>query len=181
MSKGFSGDPITKWTGERLMYLEEDFYYIDSNEKKWLAPKGSCINGATIPQELWSTIGSPYTGKYRRASIVHDVAVGENGNPSVTKEQRREADRMFHEACLTDGCSIRLANLLYIGVSIGTFLSKSKNAKRDSFARLEEEELKRDPKIKEIENLFWQVVKKSAKFIDGSDLDSIDSIIRKEV
>jgi hypothetical protein len=144
MDEGFSDDPVTRWldTEYRIMELLEDFYYIDPDGKQWDAPKGSLINGATIPEPLWSTIGSPYVGCYRRASIVHDVGVGELNNPPVTHDQRKEADMMFYHACLYDGCSNEKAMILLAGVQIGTAVSLFSNlfsmacSGNDDFSRL---------------------------------------------
>lgn len=126
MAQGFSNQPTTIWDiDNRKMILAMDLVYTDSKNKKWVAIKGSEINGATIPRQLWGTIGSPYIGRYRRASIVHDVHVGEGANPNVSKAYRSLADRMFHDACLYDGCTKKFARMLYIGVKIGTALSKN--------------------------------------------------------
>lgn len=117
----FSGNPKTEWLDEtgtdRRMQLLEDFSYTDPNDKKWTAPKGRKIDGASIPAPLWSVVGSPYTGEYRRASVVHDIAV-EN---ATTSKQRKDADKMFYYACLAGGCSERQAQLLYAGVRIGAW------------------------------------------------------------
>jgi hypothetical protein len=116
---GFSDDPITQWLTEygadRRMKILENFWFIDGAGKRWEAPKGSIINGASIPEALWSSVGSPYTGDYRRAAIVHDVACGD---PTVS---RTAADDMFYEACLAGGCSLLQAKLLYAGVRVGTW------------------------------------------------------------
>lgn len=117
----FSANPITEWLSDdgqdRDMKLCEDFWYDDPNGRRWLAPKGSRINGASIPRPLWSTVGSPYTDDYRRASIVHDVACVDGSN-------RSEADEMFYHACCTGGCSKSQAALLYLGVRIGAWAAK---------------------------------------------------------
>jgi len=119
----FSGNPKTEWlvqpTGDRDMKLLEDFWYDDPKGGHWLAPKGSVINGASIPQALWSTVGSPYTDSYRRASIVHDVACGD----STIK--RDEANEMFYYACLAGGCSFIQAKILYAGVRVGAWAGVS--------------------------------------------------------
>lgn len=100
----FSEDPQTEWItdpekADRNMKLLADFSYTDPNNRVWLAPKGSKINGASIPRPLWSTVGSPYTDDYRRASIVHDVACApDSGVP------RKDADAMFFHACRAGGC-----------------------------------------------------------------------------
>ncbi|UYZ57577.1 DUF1353 domain-containing protein [Hymenobacter latericus] len=115
----FSGNPRTEWLPEagadRRMLLLEDFWYTDPDGRTWVAPAGSVIDGASIPAPLWSTIGSPYTGEYRRASIVHDVACAD------ARVNRREADRMFYFACQAGGCSRLQAELLYAGVRIGAW------------------------------------------------------------
>jgi hypothetical protein len=120
----FSGNPQTEWLSEqgrdREMELLREFSYTDPDKREWKARAGSRINGASIPIPLWSTIGSPYTGDYRNASIVHDVAC----DNAATAEERRAADKMFYYACLAGGCSKRQARLLYLGVRIGAWGSK---------------------------------------------------------
>ena len=125
MSRQFSGDPETIWIGQpgsdRTMALLQDFWFIDRSGKRWDAPKATIIDGASIPRALWSFVGSPYTGDYRRASIVHDVACNnDEGDPHA----RRAADRMFYEACRAGGCSVWEATILYVGVRIGAWWSE---------------------------------------------------------
>jgi hypothetical protein len=119
MPSEFSGNPKTEWLEEpgddRRMSLLEAFWYEDPAGRRWGAPVGSVVDGASIPAPLWSIVGSPYTGDYRRASIVHDVACAD---PLV---DRAEADKMFYYACLAGGCSERQAQLLYAGVRIGAW------------------------------------------------------------
>lgn len=122
----FFGTPKTEWlvanlAGDREMRLLEDFSFKDPKKRIWLAPKGSIINGASIPRPLWCTVGSPYTDDYRQASIVHDVAC----IPHMTKEARKAADEMFYHACIAGGCGYWQAKLLYAGVRIGAWTSRS--------------------------------------------------------
>jgi hypothetical protein len=116
----FLGNPKTEWlvnpSGEdQTMQLLEDFSFIDPAGIVWPAPKSSIVDGASIPRELWSLVGSPYTGDYRRASVVHDIACN---TPSVN---RKEADVMFFHACHVGGCSPTQACVLYAGVRIGAW------------------------------------------------------------
>src|SRR4026209_2946877 len=116
----FSANPQATWLTERgqdrRMKLLQDFIFTDPDGKEWLTPKGYSVDGASIPRPLRSLVGSPYTGDYRRASIVHDKACEDaRGNAGA----RRAADRMFFHACRAGGCSIAEAILLYIGVRIG--------------------------------------------------------------
>jgi hypothetical protein len=117
----FSGNPKTEWLSQhgddREMRLLEAFWYIDPQGRRWDVPADSIVNGASIPRTLWSSVGSPYTGDYRRASVIHDVAVRTAG------VVRSEADTMFYFACLAGGCALLEAKLLYAGVRIGTWAS----------------------------------------------------------
>jgi Protein of unknown function (DUF1353) len=71
----FSGNPLTRWLSDgREMLVEEDFSFLDPNGIVWLAPRGSKVDGASIPRALWSIVGAPLDGPYRNASIIHDVA-----------------------------------------------------------------------------------------------------------
>lgn len=123
----YSGNPVTEWLIEgsngdennRDMQLCADFSYEDPDRTLWKAPKGSIVNGASIPRPLWSLVGSPYTGAYRRASIVHDIACSPGSAVA-----RADADRMFYFACLCGGCSLLEAKLLYAGVRIGAWSQK---------------------------------------------------------
>ena len=116
----FSGDPRTYWMTEagsdRHMRLLEEFWFRDPDGRVWTTPADYWIDGASIPRALWTLVGSPYTGDYRRASVVHDKACDEAvGDPTA----RRAADRMFYHACRAGGCAVIEATLLYIGVRIG--------------------------------------------------------------
>lgn len=107
----FEGKVKTEWIEtDRKMQLLEDFSYVDARGARWPAPKGSIIDGASIPQALWSVVGSPYTGEYRNASVVHDVACVERKRPW------QDVHRMFYEACRAGGVGEQKAKLLYAAV-----------------------------------------------------------------
>lgn len=120
----FSGNPRTEWLSDqgpdRAMRLIDTFLFTDAKGRRWEVPAGMDVDGATIPRTLWSSVGSPYTGNYRRAAIVHDAAIRD---PRV---RRIDADAMFYEACLVGGCSANQAKLLYAGVCIGSWVSQAR-------------------------------------------------------
>ena len=187
MKQGFSGEPLTRWKGDREMILEEEFYYVDSHGKQWIAPVNSVLNGATIPKALWNKIGSPFVGQYRRASVVHDVAVGELDNPDVSLTERKKADRMFYDACLHDNCGKQFSLILYIGVRIGTFLSSWGSLFNKDFTTTFGREInleldvqkKEENEQKVIIEKFEQILEESKDAIAQEDLDGIDDIIEK--
>lgn len=117
----FEGRVVTEWLHtqdhpDRDMLVLEPFKFIDSTDKEWLVPKNAIINGASIPRFLWRLVGSPYIGRYRRASVVHDwfCEKRKDGIPSY------KVHRMFYEACLTDGipewkCKILFYSVYFFG------------------------------------------------------------------
>lgn len=94
------------------MCLTSPFEYVDEGERRWLAPSRTPIDGASIPQILWGRlVGSPYTGQFREASVIHDRYCVEKDGRSLN-----DIHRMFYEAMLCEGCSWREANTKYFAV-----------------------------------------------------------------
>lgn len=110
----FTGDVVARWLkhrgDDRNMELFEDFTYTDPDGTAWAATKGSVVNGASIPAALWATVGAPFVGDYRRASVVHDVAC---------EQRTRSHDAvhlMFYNAMRADGVGWVKANVMYQAV-----------------------------------------------------------------
>jgi hypothetical protein len=76
------------------MLLIEDFAFVDPHGTNWKAPAGD--DGASIPRFLWTTVGSTFTGDYRRASVLHDVEC------VIRKRPHKSVHRMFYDAMLCD-------------------------------------------------------------------------------
>ena len=180
MTEGFSGEPETEWVGSRNMTLKNELTYIDPDGKPWVAPVDSFVNGATIPRPLWTAIGSPYAGKYRRASVIHDYHVGEGYNPDVSDEQRKAADKMFYHACRFDGCSRRFARLLYIGVRFGSIISTLGVPFKDA-AYGDDEAVRKSPEYDFILAKYWEIVDEAGSAVDEGELDVLDEIIERKM
>ncbi|MGE0628876.1 MAG: DUF1353 domain-containing protein [Hyphomicrobiaceae bacterium] len=92
----FQGDVVATWLRDgRQMELVKSFAFVDSRGRKWPVPKGAKVDGASIPRVLWSAIGSPYLGKYRRASVVHDYYCDTMSRPwKEVHEKRRGRKEM---------------------------------------------------------------------------------------
>ena len=58
----------------REVKLLEPLIYTDPCGAKWISPKDSIVDGASIPRIAWPIVGAPLDGAYRDASIIHDVA-----------------------------------------------------------------------------------------------------------
>ncbi len=104
----YTGEPVTKWNPDgRTMTLLTELRYTDPHGEIWVAPIGSLVDGASIPRYLWSFMGGPFEGKYRNASVLHDVAYGEHKRPW------QECDRMFYYAMRCSGVGAVESKTLY--------------------------------------------------------------------
>lgn len=107
----FVGRVAAEWDSNgRTMTLLEPFAYVDPEGFTWKAPKGSRVDGASIPKIAWSLIGGPFEGRYREASVIHDVAC-------IDKTQSwRKVHRAFYTGMLAAGVTSRLAKVMYAAV-----------------------------------------------------------------
>jgi hypothetical protein len=78
------------------MVVLNELSYFDSAGKVWTARAGSVVNGASIPRPFWNLIGSPFCGRYRRASVIHDVYCNDGHEPW------RAVHKVFEEMMETD-------------------------------------------------------------------------------
>jgi len=94
----YSGEPETRWNADgRTMTLLSELRYTDPHGLIWVAPAGSIVDGVSIPRSLWSVMGGPFEGKYRNASVLHDVAYEQRNRPW------QDCDRMFYNAMRCSG------------------------------------------------------------------------------
>ena len=109
----YIGDLVVKAQSDgRSLELASDFAYEDADKLVWHVPKGTIVNGASIPSPLWSIIGGPFSGKYRDASVIHDHAC-------VVKERDwKRVHRTFYEAMLTSGVAKWKARQMYLAVYV---------------------------------------------------------------
>lgn len=104
----YSGYPETRWHSDgRSMTLLNELRYMDPNGVEWVAPAGSRVDGASIPRTLWTFMGGPFEGKYRNASVLHDVAYEQKKRPW------QECDRMFYNAMRCSGVGAVEAKTMY--------------------------------------------------------------------
>jgi len=104
----YSGFVEARWENDgRNMTLLSELRYTDPNGEIWVAPAGSKVDGASIPRSLWSIMGGPFEGKYRNASVLHDVAYTNHKRPS------HDCDRMFYNAMRCSGVSAVEAGTMY--------------------------------------------------------------------
>lgn len=107
----FKGELVLKILPDgRDMELVRLFEYIDSHDVIWIVPAGTRIDGASIPRVLWTLVGSPFVGKYREASVIHD-------HYCDTKSRHWKAvHKVFLDGMLARGVEKNQARLMYIAV-----------------------------------------------------------------
>ena len=104
----YSGYVEARWENDgRNMSLLSELRYTDPNGVVWIAPAGSVVDGASIPRSLWSLMGGPFEGKYRNASVLHDVSYDQHTKPW------QECDRMFYNAMRCSGVGAVEAGTMY--------------------------------------------------------------------
>ncbi len=107
----FEGDVVARWSPDgREMELVEDFAFIDRHNRRWTAPQGSVVNGASIPRVFWSVMGGPFSGEFRAASVVHDVYCDQQS------ASWQDVHRMFYDACRCGGVGLVKAKTMYYAV-----------------------------------------------------------------
>lgn len=107
----FSGSVEVKWLPDgRRMELLKSFQYTDPASAVWDAPQGWIVDGASIPRLAWSIIGGPFEGKYREASVIHDVA--------CDKKERmwQQVHKTFYTAMLASDVDPIKAKIMYAAV-----------------------------------------------------------------
>jgi hypothetical protein len=104
----YSGQVEARWENDgRRMTLLSELHYTDPDGVVWIAPAGSVVDGASIPRVLWSFMGGPFDGKYRNASVLHDVAYDEK------TRSWKQCDRMFYNAMRCSGVGATEAKTMY--------------------------------------------------------------------
>ncbi len=136
----YSGPIETRWENDgRSMTLLNELRYTDPKGVVWIAPPGSKVDGASIPRSLWSLMGGPFEGKYRNASVLHDVSYDQHIRPW------QECDRMFYNAMRCSGVSAIEAKTMFYALyrfgRHGAFaIKKAKPVKPSELAQAQGEE-----------------------------------------
>jgi hypothetical protein len=95
------------------METVRDFGFLEADGLHWPVPPSTTVDGASIPQALWSLIGGPFEGKYRDASVVHDYYC------SVRSADWKSVHLMFYRAMLVSGVAALRAKVMYAAVYFG--------------------------------------------------------------
>jgi len=108
----------------KLAILKQDFT-VKIDQIIFLAPQGMITDGASIPRYFWRVIGSPFTGKYRRAAVFHDAAYkglleayDSQNNKIPERLNRKAADGLFLVLMQSDKANWLLRQTIHLAVRI---------------------------------------------------------------
>ena len=117
----FHGKVVTEWLSsdgeDRRMKLhpDTDLMFERFTGDTIRAKVGLEFDGASIPVWAWVFIGSPFTGKFRKAAVIHDTLC----HPECRDRPAREAHRLFYEMARSLGVGRFRASLMYRALLIG--------------------------------------------------------------
>ncbi len=107
----YTGRPRFEWDEDgRIMTLLNRFAFVDDAQWVWSVPTMAQVDGASIPKFAWSILGSPFVGRYRKASVVHDWYC------DIRTRGWKATHRMFYEAMRTSKVSGAKARIMYAAV-----------------------------------------------------------------
>lgn len=119
----FYGLPAVEWIAsgrsDLTVRLLRPFSFCRATKQECITvPKGFVFDGASIPRWLWSLVGSPQTGRYRDAAIIHDWLYYRGRVWPRDYRPRKDADRVFYEAMRANGVGYERATLMYWAVRL---------------------------------------------------------------
>lgn len=107
----YTGRPRFEWDEDgRIMTLLNRFAFIDDTGLSWDVPAMAQVDGASIPKFAWSILGSPFVGRYRKASVVHDWCC------DIRTRGWKATHRMFYDAMRASKVSGAKARVMYAAV-----------------------------------------------------------------
>ena len=115
----FHGQVVTVWldsSGEdrrMRLHTETDLSFERSSGEIISALPGLEFDGCSIPVWAWPLIGSPFTGKYRKAAVIHDTVC------FAKDRTAREAHLLMRDMCKALGVGRFRATLIYWALLVG--------------------------------------------------------------
>ena len=123
LNTGFTPSEVTlkEVKGKYLKELvDEQLVFVDSSGEKWIAPKGTLTDGASVPRlALWMTDGR-FSEEFLKAAVIHDAYCQTENIERCPDQYRKKpwelVHRMFYEACLAGGTSESKAEIMFAAV-----------------------------------------------------------------
>lgn len=104
------GEILLKPIDGVVMEVQQPFGFIDARNRRWEVPAKYRTDGASIPRALWSIVGSPFTGNYLAAAIIHDFYC------HLKSRDWGEVHSAFFDAMITNKVDSTQAKVMYYAV-----------------------------------------------------------------
>jgi hypothetical protein len=114
--------PLKDGTGQILVNEFRWYGTVDGDKCMVMVSPGFIWDGASIPRSFWAIAGSPFTGKYQRAALVHDALYVFKEifrNKKWEPIDRKFADDLFRQIMIEDGVLENDAKSMWSAVRIG--------------------------------------------------------------
>lgn len=111
-------DDDINWVVLEDFYYDTDVLLTGVSSHRVVALRGFTTDFASIPRLLWTLIGGPAEGRYRKIAVIHDVLYRTKGLAT-----RKEADAVLYEGMKFSGCSWHQRWAIYLGVRMGGYFS----------------------------------------------------------
>ncbi len=112
----------------KLASREQSFFptanrleFVDSVAFRWVAPRNTLTDGASIPSIFVPVIGERQSPEFVNAAAVHDAqcGVGNEALPEFHSKTWQETHRMFYDALRVGGTEEVKAKIMYAAVYLG--------------------------------------------------------------
>ena len=96
----------------------KEIEFIDARPSKWVAPRNTLTDGASIPKLFFKVIGTPRSKEFINAATLHDAycGVGNQSLPQFHSNTWQNVHRMFYDALRVDGTPPKKAKIMYAAV-----------------------------------------------------------------
>lgn len=106
---------------KNLMELTNDsLTFVDYKGVKWVAPKGTWTDGATVPRLALAITDGRFQKEFLKAAIVHDAYCQDFNKERCPQQYKkkpwRDVHRMFYEACVSGKTPALKAKLMFAAV-----------------------------------------------------------------
>ena len=100
---------------------EKSIEFVDARPSKWLAPKNTLTDGASIPTIFLAAVGNPRSKEFINAATMHDAycGIGNESLPQYHSETWQNVHRMFYDALRVSGTPPNKAKIMYAAVYLG--------------------------------------------------------------
>src|SRR3990167_2908063 len=109
-----------KFIAKNQWAITEDFRYYSKTAGLVVVPAGFVTDGASIPSILWGIVGSPWSGNYPGAAVIHDYVYCKQ------EFKRVVCDKIFLEAMAVLGFNWGKRRLMYTALRMFGWLAWKK-------------------------------------------------------